>query len=213
MGTTIRNNPTRSIRSLRSRALLLGIAGAAILIAVPTVAQAATRSGSTSQPRHAGANTKKAQTSSICRKVSAASVSAIIGYKVPAPTSDTLALKPTKANYGISGTNTICTYGAETNMTTILKAVTLSYEVISKPLTSAEMQQSLKKASAGAKFKFSAYSGLGVPGYYFSLTEAGITGQGITGIADGTHFFSADVESKNVSKATIAALAKLAEQL
>jgi hypothetical protein len=52
-----------------------------------------------------------------------------------------------------------------------------------------------------------------VPGYYFSLTEAGITGQGITGIADGTHFFSADVESKNVSKATIAALAKLAEQL
>jgi hypothetical protein len=98
-------------------------------------------------------------------------------------------------------------------MATIVKAVTLSYEVISKPLTTAEMQASIKKASSTAKFKFSAYSGLGVPAFYFSLTEAGITGQGITGVADGTHYFGADVETAKVPKSTIAALAKLAANL
>lgn len=214
MGTNVRNNSTHSLRrSLSYRALLVGIAGGSILLAVPTVAQAASRSGSTAQARHAAANTKKAMASSICSKVSAASVSAIIGYTVPAPKTDTFAIKPTKANYGISGTNTICTYGAETSMATIVKAVTLEYEVTDKPLTAAELQASIKKASSIAKFKFTTYSGLGVPGFYFSLTEAGITGQGITGIEDGTHFFSADVENKNVSKATIAKLTELAKNL
>jgi hypothetical protein len=98
-------------------------------------------------------------------------------------------------------------------MAAVLKDVSLSIEVISKPLTSAEMQQSIEKASKTAKIKFTTYSGLGVPGFYFSVTEEGITGQGITGIENGTHFFSADVENKNVSKSTIAALAKLAEKL
>jgi hypothetical protein len=75
------------------------------------------------------------------------------------------------------------------------------------------MQQSIKKASLTAKFKFSAYSGLGVPAFYFSLTESGITGQGITGVVSGTHYFGASVETKNVSMSKLAALAKLAEKL
>jgi hypothetical protein len=95
----------------------------------------------------------------------------------------------------------------------LLKDVTLSYEVISKPLTTSEMQQSIAKASKSVKFKFIAYSGLGVPGFYFKLTEASITGQGITGVVSGTHYFGASVENKNVSKSTLAALAKLAETL
>jgi hypothetical protein len=75
------------------------------------------------------------------------------------------------------------------------------------------MQQSLAKASSLAKFTFKTYSGLGVPAFYFSLTESGITGQGITGVLGGTTYFGASVESKSVSKSTIAALAKLAEKL
>jgi hypothetical protein len=214
MGTAARNRPTHPLhRSLRSRALLLGIAGASILIAVPAVAQAASRSGATIQGRHTVAGTAAALSSSICGRVSAASVSSIIGYKVPPGTPYTLSLKPTKENYEISGTETICTYGAETNMATILKAVSLSFETLSRPLTTSEMQQAIAKASKLAKFKFSAYSGLGVPAFYFSLTESGITGQGITGVLGGRNYFGASVETKNVSMSKLAALAKLAEKL
>jgi hypothetical protein len=214
MGTIARNRPTRPLhRSLPSRALLLSIAGASVLITVPAVAQAASRSGVTIQGRHTVGGNERALTSSICGKVSAASISSIIGYKVPPGTADTISIKPTKANYEISGTETICTYGAGTSMATIVKDVSLSFETISKPLTTSEMQQSLVKASKIAKFKFSAYSGLGVPAFYFSLTEAGITGQGITAVVSGTRYFGASVETKNVSKSELAALAKLAEKL
>jgi hypothetical protein len=200
-------------RRFSSRALLVGVAGALSLIVVPAVAQAATRSGITIAGRHADTGIPNALKSSICSKVSAASISAIIGYKVPAGTGTTFTIKPTKANYEISGTNTVCTYGAATSMAALLKDVSLSYEVISKPLTTAEMQNSIKEASKEAKFKFLPYSGQGVTGYYFSLTEAGITGQGITGVEDSTHFFGASVESKTVSKSSLAALAKLASKL
>jgi hypothetical protein len=214
MGTAARNRPTHPLhRPLRSRALLLGIAGTSVLIAVPAVAQAASRSGATIQGRHTIASTAAALSSSICGKVSAASVSSIIGRKVPPGTPYTLRIKPTKENYGISGSETICTYGAETSMATMLKAVSLSFETISKPLTTSEMQQSIAKASKLAKFKFSAYSGLGVPAFYFSLTESGITGQGITGVLNGKSYFGASVETKNVSMSKLAALARLAEKL
>jgi hypothetical protein len=214
MATTSAPRRIRHFHSpLRTRVLLLGISGALALFAVPTVAQAASHAGEANQGSRDVQGDTKALVSSICSKVSAASVSAIIGYKVPAGVAYTHSIKPTKENYGISGNETICTYGAETSMASIVKAVSLSYETISKPLTSAEFQQSLAKASALAKFKFSAYSGLGVPAFYFSLTEAGITGQGISGVVNGTTYFGADVESKSVSKSTIAALAKLAEKL
>jgi hypothetical protein len=214
MATNAPQRPTRQLhRPPRCRALLLGVAGALTVVAVPTVAQAASRAGVTVQAGHSVEGRSKALASSICGKVSAATVSSIIGYKVPAGTSFTRSIKPTKENYEISGTDTTCTYGVETSMATILKSVTLSFETISKPITPAEMQQSLAKASKLAKFKFSAYSGLGVPAFYFSLTESGITGQGITGVLGSTTYFGASVESKNVSKATLGALAKLAEKL
>ena len=213
MATNAPHRPARTFhQSLQYRALLLGVAGA-LAVAVPAVAQAASRSSVTMQAGHSVEGRSKALVSSICAKVSAASVSSIIGYKVPAGTSFTRSLKPTKENYEITGTDTTCTYGVETSMATILKAVTLSFETISKPITPAEMQQSLAKASKLAKFKFTSYSGLGVPAFYFSLTESGITGQGITGVLGTTTYFGASVESKNVSKATLAALAKLAEKL
>jgi hypothetical protein len=214
MDNTTRNHSSRSLRrSLAHGTLVLGIASVSVLLAVPVVAQAAARSVSSIRGQHTAVIHETARTSSICDKVSAATVSGIIGYKVPAGTATTFAVKPTKANFGISGTNTICTYGSASSMAALLKDVSLSYEVISKPLTSAEIQESLAKASKNVKIKFSPYSGLGVPGFYFSLTEAGITGQGISGIVGGTHYFGASVESKSVSKSTLAALAKLAEKL
>lgn len=214
MGTANRNRPTRSLhRSLPTCAVVVGALGIALLVVGSPTAQAASRSGLSTGFRHVAAGAAAARTSSLCDKVSAASVSAIIGYKVPAPTSDTLTIKPEKENFEISGTDTVCTYGPETSMATILKAVSLSYEVISKPLTSAEMQESIKRASVNATFKFTTYPGLGVPGFYFSLTEAGITGQGISGVLGGTRYFGATVENKNVSKTTLANLAKLAEKL
>jgi len=206
MATSIR---IHRMRQLSSRALLVGVASAFVL---PAMAQAASPSGAIAA-RHADAGKPTALASSICSKVSAATISSIIGYKVPAGTASTFDIKPTKANFGISGTNTVCTYGAETSMATILKAVSLMYEVLSKPITSAEMEQSLAQVTKDAKFKFVSYSGLGVPGFYFSLSESGITGQGIYGEQSSTRFFGVNVESKTVSKSTLAALAKLAAKL
>lgn len=188
----------RLYRSPIAPALVIALVGASVLFASPITAQAASRAP---------------HTSSVCGKVSAASVSAIVGYKVPAPTSYTIALKPTKVNYEVTGTDVICTYGAETSMATIVKAISLSVEVISKPLTEAEMQASIAKATKDAKFTFSAYSGLGVPAFYFKLAEAGITGQGLTVISNGTHYYGASVETAKITKSQLGSLAKLAEQL
>jgi hypothetical protein len=199
--------PIHAARHFSMRALLVGVASALYLIAVPATAHATSRSVVT----HAGKPTGRA--SSICGKVSAATISSLIGYKVPAGVVSTYTIKPTAANYHITGTNTVCTYGAEATMASALKAVSLTYEVTSKPLTAAEMQKSLEAVTKIAKFKFIPYTGLGVPGYYFSITEDNITGQGMTGIQDGTHFFGASVESKTVSKSTLAALTKLAAKL
>ena len=202
---------TTSLRTARDRslgAILVGVVGAVALTAFPTVTQAASRPGDPMSEGHPAP-----LKSSICAKVSAATISSIIGYKVPAGVESTFAVKPTAANFHVSGTNTVCTYGAETSMATILKAVSLTYEVISKPLTAAELQKSIEAVTKDAKFKFVPYSGLGVPGYYFSITEDNITGQGMTGIQNSTHFFGASVESKTVSKSTLSALAKLAEGL
>jgi hypothetical protein len=209
MGTPARNR----LFQLSSRALLAGIAGAAPLLLVPVGAQAASRSGVAITRGSTDSGKPTAHKSSICNNVSAASISSIIGYKVPAGVGTTFNIKPTKANYGISGTNTVCTYGTAASMAALLKDVSLTYEVISKPITTAEMEQSIKTAEKEAKFTFSPYSGLGVPGFYFSLTAAGITGQGITGVQNSTHFFGASVESKTISKSSLAALAKLAEKL
>ena len=98
-------------------------------------------------------------------------------------------------------------------MATIVKAISLSYEDINKPLTSAEMQASIAKATKDAKFTFSPYPGLGGPAFYFKLVEAGITGQGLSVATTSTHFAGASVESAKFTKSQLAALVKLAEKL
>jgi hypothetical protein len=201
-------------RLLPLRVLIVSTVGAVALVSIQTIAQAASESGIAVTGRHADPGKPTSLASSICDKVSAASISSIIGYKVPAGTATVFKVKATKANFGISGTNTICTYGGASTMAALLKDVSLTYEVVSKPVTTSEIQKELQEASKGSvKYTFTTYSGLGVPGFYFSLTEAGITGQGISGVENGTHYFGASVESKSISKSALAALAKLAEKL
>jgi hypothetical protein len=204
---------SRSTRTRCTRSLLVAALSVATLVSLPALAQASTRSGGVLDGRGATTTKPVAHASGVCSKISAASVSALVGYKVPAGIESTFNLKPTAANFHISGVNTVCTYGGSTTMAALLKDVSLSFETVSKPLTSAELQQSLAKAEVGAKFKFVPYSGQGITGFYFSLTEAGITGQGISVEENSTHFSGASVESKTISKSTLVALAKLAEKI
>jgi hypothetical protein len=53
-----------------------------------------------------------------------------------------------------------CTYGGFTSVAAVLKDVTLTYEVLSKPLTTAEIQRSLAKAGSIAKSKIAALAKL-----------------------------------------------------
>jgi hypothetical protein len=203
MDGTARNHPVNpTYRSLWSRTLLSGIAGASGLLALPAVAQAAST------------------TTSVCNNVSAAAVSSIIGYVVPPGTLYTLHLKATPANFQTSAVETTCTYGAQTSIAALTKDVTLSFEVLSKPLTASEIQQSLAKLSTlSLKIKITAYSGLGVPGWYFTETSTskvpGVpNAEGLSGsIAGGAQEFGVSVETQSLPLAKLAALAKLAEKL
>ena len=195
--TTYSKLPNCLVYSLhRRRALLLGTVVVLGLVAVPAVAQASSRTKFVA---------------SYCSKVSAKSVSAIIGHSVPAGTLFTDTVKPTKANHEISGVVSSCTYGAETSLAALSKDAILSVEVTSKPLTGTEMQYTLSQAEK-LKMKFTPYSGLGMKAFYYTLTETGITIQGMVAIA-GTTNYSAGIYTKAPAVSELAALVRLAEKL
>lgn len=187
-------------RHFRSLGRLLGIAGATVftlLAAAPGAAQAS------SGPKPSAA--------AICDKVSAASVSAIVGFSVPAATASANNLKATKENDEISATVMSCTYGSETSLAALAKTVGLVYEVTSKPLTAAELKKGLAE---GQKLNINAvpYSGLGLSAFYYSFTAGGVLTQGITGLRDKDEY-GAFVYTKAVSTSKLAALVRLAERL
>ena len=189
--------PNRPVgRSSRRRALLLSTVVALGLVAVPAVAQASSR---------------QELASSYCSKVSAASVSAIVGHSVPAGSLFTDKIKPTKANHEISAVVSSCTYGAATSVAALAKDVVLSLEVTSKPLTGAELQYSLSQAEK-LKMKFTPYSGLGMTAFYYTFTETGITIQGMVAIS-GTNNYSAGIYTKTPAVSKLASLVRLAEKL
>ena len=105
-------------RNFRSFGLLLGVrrhdvlAGTTVLAGAAGVAQASPR------PDLSAAAT--------CDQVSAASVSAIVGFSVPAATASADNLKATKQNDEISAAVTSCTYGSETSVAALAKTVGLS---------------------------------------------------------------------------------------
>ncbi len=192
------NGPTRPThRNFRSFCLVLVAAGATVLAAITGVAQAS------SVPGLSAAAT--------CRQVSAASVSAIVGFSVPAATALADNLKPTKQNDGISAVVTSCTYGAETSVAALAKTVGLSYEVTSRPLTAADLKKGISEAEK-LKINFVPYSGLGLSAFYYTFTEGGVLAQGMTGL-NGKKEYGAFVFTKSVSTAKLAGLVRLAEKL
>ncbi|HEY5302959.1 MAG TPA: hypothetical protein VIJ86_02755 [Acidimicrobiales bacterium] len=202
----------RVSQSLGSCALLLGLAGAFGVIVAPASAQATPPSkaavGHTSAGREA-----RPLASSLCSKVSPASVAAIVGHSVPAPIANTIHQPATEKNFGVSGVLTLCSFGTETSLAALPKIVVLEIEVTSKPITMSEVEQELAKTStASSTIKITPYSGLGDSAFYFTDTSASVTGQGMEVVA-GTKSFAATVFAKNVSKSKLAALAKLAEKL
>ena len=60
--------------------------------------------------------------------------------------------------------------------------------------------------------KFTPYSGLGMKAFYYTLTETGITIQGMVAIA-GTTNYSAGIYTKAPAVSELAALVRLAEKL
>jgi Na+-transporting NADH:ubiquinone oxidoreductase subunit NqrC len=175
--------------------VLLGFATAASLVAAPV----------------AGASSAPKPSEGICSKINTASVSAIVGYKLPAPSVDTLTLPATKKNDEISSVVTSCTYGSQTSLAALPKDVIIDYSVTSRALTSAEVKKGLAQAQQ-LKMTFLPYSGLGVKAYYYSFTESGITIQGLTGF-EGTKEYGAATYSKLTSKSQLASLVRLAEKL
>jgi hypothetical protein len=180
-------------------------ATAAGLLAGSVATQAAPR------PAHAAATT------SICSKVSAAEVSAIVGYKVPNPTANTVSQKATTTNFETSSVETGCTYGVLTSIAGLKKTVILDISVASKAFTEAEILTSVRKAetiSKGVKFTLKPYSGLGVPGYFLSISDAtiGINTEVLSGLT-GKDSFGAAVYSSTFPVSKLAELAKLAEKL
>src|SRR5580704_12869820 len=109
--------------------VLLGIAVVSVLAAVPVVAQAASSARDTSAGKQVVARAAaQLSSASICSKVSAGAVSAIIGYSLPAATAGTVDIKATKQNDEISGVVTACTFGPQTSLTAIKKDVILQIE-------------------------------------------------------------------------------------
>ena len=197
MSTTYSNLSNRPAHgSFRRRALLLSTVVALGLVAVPAVAHASSR---------------QELSSSYCSKVSAASVSAIVGHSVPAGSFSTYKVKATKTNHEISGVVSSCTYGAVASLAAIAKDVILGVEVTSRPLTGADLKYALSQA-AKLKIKFTSYSGLGMTAFYYTFTVGGIFIQGMDAIA-GTKSYSAGIYTKTPAISRLAALVKLTEKL
>jgi hypothetical protein len=194
------NRPTRPAqRFLGCRALLFSTTVALGLVAVPSVAQAASPTAASHLPPPATCT------------ISAASVAAIVGHTVPTGSYFTDKIPATKKNDEISAVEKSCIFGSEKSLVALRSDVILSVEVTSKALTGQELQYALKQAEA-LKFKFTPYSGLGMKAFYYTFQVGGIPVQGLAAI-NGTTIYSAGLYTAAPEKSELAALVKLAEKL
>jgi hypothetical protein len=157
------------------------------------------------------ANSSKA--TQLCAKVSASAVSSIVGYTVPAAVGISLNAPATKTNDYISGSTIDCSFGAEKSLADLKKLVSLDFETVSKPVTTAELKKLLAKTqtTAGLKVKIVPFSALGGESFYMTFSEAGISINSLF-TANGTKLYGATVESK-LSSSKLESLVKLAEKL
>jgi hypothetical protein len=147
-----------------------------------------------------------------CSKVSASSVSAIVGYKLPAATGEIITEKATKKNFGIAFQTLDCTFGVETSLAGLKKAVSVSIETLSRSLTSSELKKLVtSQLLKAAGLKVVPYSGLGGTSFYMTASAGGIHIESIA-TGTGTKLYGATVES-NLSKSKLASLVKLAQNL
>jgi hypothetical protein len=161
------------------------------------------------------ANARTAHTSAAnqeCSKVSASSVSAIVGYKVPAATGTIIKEKASKKNFNIAFQTLDCTFGLDTSLAAIKKSVSVSFETLSRSLTASELKKLVTNQELkAAGLKVVSYPGLGGTSFYMTASAAGIHIQSIA-TGSGTKLYGATVET-NLSKSKLASLVKLAQNL
>jgi hypothetical protein len=160
------------------------------------------------------ARTAESSATQLCGKVSASSVSSVIGYTVPAAIGTTLTAKASKENDGISGSTLSCSFGSAKSMAQLKKTVELSYETVSKSLSAAEVKVLVNRTASltgGLHVKISSYSGLSGESYLMSFSESGITVESLVS-ANGTKLYGATVYG-NLAASKLANLVKLAEKL
>ena len=153
------------------------------------------------------------KSSAACNKVSAGSVSSIVGNTLPlyAPYSSSTV----NVAGGVFEVTVICDYG----LGQILNDVAVQHESNSKPSPFVgQSRQSFKRAFPHAKFTFVSYSGFGpdVTGTYVTVVDGGDVWQAIDGYEGGLISFGASVHSKSSSrfpKSKLVELAKLAQRL
>jgi hypothetical protein len=174
---------------------------AAVVVCAGTCAAAAT-----ARTAHTSAATQE------CSKVSASSVSAIVGYKVPAATGMADKEKASKQNFGIAFQTVDCTFGAETSLAAIKKSVSLSIETLSRSLTASELKKLVSVQEQHVTgLKIVPYPGLGGASFYMTASTGGIHIESLA-TGSGTKLYSATVEN-NLSKSKLVSLIKLAQNL
>ncbi len=162
----------------------------------------------------AAASTAPASTATqLCAKVSASSVSSIIGYKVPAAVGETINEKGTKANDDIAFSALYCSFGAETSIASLKKSVSLSTETLSRSLTPGELKKLVAKEhqAIGGNLKIVSYPSLGGEAYLTTFSEAGLTISSLA-VESGTKLFGATVQASSLTS-KLPSLVKLAEKL
>lgn len=159
----------------RTRRVLAGATATIGLLAVPGVVAAAARPAG---------HLVAASSASLCAGVSAAAVSSVVGYTLPAAV-----VTSSSGKWGTSTTihssTTTCTYGAPNPMATTGQGVALAYDKLSSPPPKGEAVADLKASLAraekemppGGKVTWKLSTQYGIPSLYFktSFTEQSVT--------------------------------------
>jgi hypothetical protein len=215
MRINARSHVVRSSQLSTWSLLSLVVAVFAMTVLAPEgSAQAANRSTSNTSS-HSAAPALRQLSAAICHKVSATSVSKIVGHSVPAPTYSATTEPATKENSYISYVTGTCQYGKDTTAASVIMDVFLVIKITSKPLTAAELKEEVESAETGSTsthYKITPYSGLGTASYYLTVSGSGFFAQSISSVS-GTTFFGASVETKTLPLAKLGLLAKLAGKL
>ncbi len=148
-----------------------------------------------------------------CDKVSASSVSAIVGHTVPAPVGIIISEKAMKKNDDIAFQTLDCTYGAEKSLADLKNVVSLDYQTYSRALTSAELKKFVAQTqkTPGLGLKITPYSGLGGTSFYMTASADNFHIESLI-TASGTKAYGATVET-TTSQSKLVSLVKLAENL